>query len=138
VRSCCAVWAEPDGFVAQQLTGALVDEADLTLTMTRAHRRAVLGLAPRALARTFTVREAGELVASVKGDAVTGADVGERFRSLVRGLADARSHRGRPTATMSPTRSASTSPCTRRPAMRSQRQFCRFCSALPTSFSASR
>jgi hypothetical protein len=61
--------------------------------MTRAHRRAVLGLAPRALARTFTLREAGELVASVKGDAVTGADVGERFRGLVRGLADARSHR---------------------------------------------
>src|SRR4051795_1365012 len=52
----------PDGFVARQLTDGLVMDADLVLTMTRGHRRDVLTLAPRALARTFTLREAADIV----------------------------------------------------------------------------
>ncbi|MGY1752159.1 arsenate reductase/protein-tyrosine-phosphatase family protein [Blastococcus sp. SYSU D01042] len=56
---------EPEGFVARQLTAAMIEEADLTLAMTRRHRRDVLKLAPRAMFRTYTLREAGDLLARV-------------------------------------------------------------------------
>lgn len=88
-----ALGGDPDGFVARQLTDTLVAGADLTLTMTRAHRREVLALAPRALPRTFTLREAADLVGSTDGDAVGSADVGESLQRLVRGLAAARAYR---------------------------------------------
>lgn len=48
-------------FAARQLTAKVVCEADLVLTMTRAHRDKVLELAPRQLRRTFTVAEAARL-----------------------------------------------------------------------------
>src|SRR3954465_3555526 len=54
--------AEPGDFRARQLTQEIVESADLTLTMTRGHRKDVLGLAPRSMARTFTVREAADLL----------------------------------------------------------------------------
>ena len=43
-------------FRARQLREEHPAQADLVLAMTRGHRRDVLGLAPRALARTFTLR----------------------------------------------------------------------------------
>lgn len=49
-------------FAAQQLTPRVASSADLVLTMTRAHRDAVLELAPRQLHRTFTLREAARIV----------------------------------------------------------------------------
>lgn len=49
-------------FAARQLTSKIASNADLVLTMTRAHRDAVLELAPRQLHRTFTLREASLLV----------------------------------------------------------------------------
>jgi protein-tyrosine phosphatase len=49
-------------FSARQLSAAMVDRADLILTMTREHRSAVLRLEPRALRRTFTLTEAAALV----------------------------------------------------------------------------
>jgi protein-tyrosine-phosphatase len=86
--------AEPGDFRAQQLVETLAAEADLTLTMTRAHRRAVLALAPRALARTFTLREAADLLALLDDDLEpTGRGLGERARGLVKAMADARSRR---------------------------------------------
>ncbi|UOY00218.1 arsenate reductase/protein-tyrosine-phosphatase family protein [Blastococcus sp. PRF04-17] len=86
--------AEPGDFRARQLTDAIVADADLTLTMTRGHRRDVLARAPRALARTFTVREAAALLELLGDDfQPAGADLGERARNLVRALADARSRR---------------------------------------------
>jgi protein-tyrosine phosphatase len=48
-------------FAAQQLTSKVASNADLVLTMTRAHRDAVLELAPRQLHRTFTLREAARI-----------------------------------------------------------------------------
>ena len=53
---------DPSGFVARQLTATIASEADLVITMTRAHRNAVLELAPRLLRRTFTLAEAAHLV----------------------------------------------------------------------------
>ena len=52
------------GFRAQQLTGEMADAADLTLTMTRRHRRAVLKVSPRSMFRTYTLREAADLLLS--------------------------------------------------------------------------
>jgi protein-tyrosine phosphatase len=85
--------AEAGDFRAQQLTQQLAVEADLTLAMTRAHRREVLQLAPRALARTFTIREAAGALALVESGAAEGATFGERARRLVAAMADARSRR---------------------------------------------
>ncbi|OYN74360.1 low molecular weight phosphatase family protein [Mycolicibacterium sphagni] len=48
-------------FAARQLTQKIASAADLVLTMTRAHRDAVLELAPRQLVRTFTLAEAARL-----------------------------------------------------------------------------
>jgi protein-tyrosine phosphatase len=85
---------DPEGFVAQQLVDGLVMEADLVLAMTRGHRRDVLTLAPRALARTFTLREAADLV-QILGDDVElpGETLLERGRALVKSMATARSRR---------------------------------------------
>ena len=48
-------------FAARQLTSKIASDADLVLTMTKAHRDAVLELAPRQLPRTFTLSEAARL-----------------------------------------------------------------------------
>ena len=84
---------EPGDFRARQLTEAHTAEADLVLTMTRAHRDEVLRLAPRALARTFALREAAALLADVGPAEPDGAGPAERARALVRAMADARSRR---------------------------------------------
>jgi protein-tyrosine-phosphatase len=85
---------DPEGFVARQLVDDMAIDADLTLTMTRQHRRDVLRGAPRALSRTFTLREAADLVALVGEDVdVPGDGLAERARTLVTELAAARSRR---------------------------------------------
>lgn len=53
---------EASNFAARQLTSKIASDADLVLTMTRAHRDTVLELAPRQLHRTFTLSEAARLV----------------------------------------------------------------------------
>ncbi|KGM08997.1 arsenate reductase/protein-tyrosine-phosphatase family protein [Cellulomonas bogoriensis] len=45
------------GFSARQLTAPMVKDADLVITMTRAHRSAVARTHPAAVRRTFTLRE---------------------------------------------------------------------------------
>ena len=84
----------PDGFLARQLVDDMAIDADLTLTMTRQHRRDVLRMAPRALARTFTLNEAAGLLDIVGEDVeVPGDGLAERAHNLVRELAAARSRR---------------------------------------------
>ncbi len=86
--------AEPGDFRAQQLTERLPARADLILTMTRSHRRDVLAMAPRGLARTFTLREAAALLDDVPRAAdLAGESAAERAESLVAALASARSRR---------------------------------------------
>ncbi|MDK3257141.1 hypothetical protein [Blastococcus capsensis] len=85
---------DPAGFQAQQLTGELIDAADLTLTMTRRHRRAALKLAPRAMFRTYTLREAADLLtgADLRGLPPIGS-LDERARTLVAALGAQRATR---------------------------------------------
>lgn len=86
--------AEAGDFRAQQLLENHAVQADLILTMTRTHRRDVLHLHPRGLARTFTVREAAALLELLGPDAASdGENLRERGRTLVKALADARSRR---------------------------------------------
>lgn len=85
---------EPGGFVARQLTDEYAAGADLTLTLTRAHRRSVLNRAPRGLARTFTLLEAADLASLVPSDVdLAGDSYPERCRSFVREMAAARARR---------------------------------------------
>jgi protein-tyrosine phosphatase len=53
---------DASNFTARRLTSRIASDADLVLTMTRAHRDAVLELAPHRLRRTFTLSEAARLV----------------------------------------------------------------------------
>jgi protein-tyrosine phosphatase len=52
---------DASNFAARQLKPTIAEDADLVLTMTRAHRDDVLKLAPQQLHRTFTLREAARL-----------------------------------------------------------------------------
>jgi protein-tyrosine phosphatase len=82
---------DPAGFRARQLVDAMAIDADLTLTMTRAHRREVLRLAPRALSRTFTLREAADLVQLLGADVdPPGEGLADRARTLVQQMHAAR------------------------------------------------
>ncbi|MCK9896574.1 protein-tyrosine-phosphatase [Frankia sp. AgB32] len=58
---------DPAEFRARPLTADLVEASDLVLTATREHRSEVVGLAPRALRRTFTMREFSRLTSGVRG-----------------------------------------------------------------------
>jgi protein-tyrosine-phosphatase len=84
---------DPGEFRARQLADGMATETDLTLTMTRGHRDVVLSRAPRALARTFTLREAADLLARVGDAPLDGASLPERARKLVQLMAAARSER---------------------------------------------
>ena len=56
-----ALGGDPSNFAARQLNSRIASDADLILTMTRAHRGAALQLAPHQLHRTFTLSEASRL-----------------------------------------------------------------------------
>ncbi|MCV2491123.1 hypothetical protein OF117_17375 [Geodermatophilus sp. YIM 151500] len=90
-----ALGGSGSGFVARQLTDEIAADADLTLALTREHRRAVLQQAPRALARTFTLLEAADLASLVPdGPALLpGAPLPDRWRALVKQMAIARARR---------------------------------------------
>jgi protein-tyrosine phosphatase len=67
-------------FRARELTTEMVESADLVLVASREHRAAVVTMVPRAVTRTFTLREFGRLAA--------GVDVGALpFDVVARGLA---------------------------------------------------
>jgi len=85
--------AEAGDFRARQLVDGMATAADLTLTMTRRHRHYVLQHDPRALARTFTLREAADLIERLGDTPCEGATLAERAGNLVKSMAAARSQR---------------------------------------------
>ena len=87
--------AEAGDFRARQLQDVTAAEAGLVLTMTRSHRHQVLERTPRALQRTFTLREAADLVQLVEEEEEEGAAAGsaDAPAGLVSRIAAARSRR---------------------------------------------
>lgn len=71
---------DPTEFAARHLTARIASNADLVITMTTAHRDAVLELAPRQLRKTFTLIEAARLVTEC--DARSVADLASRRSQL--------------------------------------------------------
>jgi len=53
---------DPGGFRSHHFEGAMAEEADLVLTMSRNQRREVLGKNPRGHRRTFTLLAAADLL----------------------------------------------------------------------------
>lgn len=86
----------PGTFRARQFVPAHVEQADLVLTMTRAHRRDVLQHSPRGMSRTFTLLEAADLLSMLPPDLTLPQpdDLGARGTALVAALARGRSARG--------------------------------------------
>ena len=72
------VGADPAGFEARVLTEAQLREADLVLAMTRAHRSAIVELAPAAVRRCFTLREYARLLGQLPPTALPDGSPGER------------------------------------------------------------
>ncbi|WP_264002528.1 arsenate reductase/protein-tyrosine-phosphatase family protein [Mycolicibacterium poriferae] len=66
---------DASGFAARRLGTRTLAGADLVLGMTKAHRDAILELAPQKLHRVFTLAEASRLASDGKAKAV--ADLGE-------------------------------------------------------------
>ncbi|MBA2390932.1 MAG: hypothetical protein H0V67_11840 [Geodermatophilaceae bacterium] len=82
------------GFVARMLEERHVAEADLVLTMSLKQRRTVLGISPRAMSRTFTLREAHALMQGIALAALPGGtDLTERGQALVSALGRQRASR---------------------------------------------
>jgi protein-tyrosine phosphatase len=76
--------ASVDEFAAQDVTRELVEDSDLVLAMTRAHRSAVARDAPRVLPRLFTLREFARLASAAANDGWDGPSrPAPRLRALV-------------------------------------------------------
>lgn len=65
---------DPTAFRSRRLTKALIDEADVVLTATAAHRTFVLQERPRAVPRTFSLGQLAAAVDSVPQE-LTGAEL---------------------------------------------------------------
>ncbi len=61
---------DASNFAARQLTAKIASGADLVVTMTKAHRDAVLELAPNKLHKTFTLMEAARLIAECEAKTI--------------------------------------------------------------------
>lgn len=75
--------AEPGGFAARRLTERLLQPADLVLALTRAHRGDVAELWPKAVRRTFTLKEFARLLGEVDLAALPSGSPGERLRAAL-------------------------------------------------------
>lgn len=81
-------------FWAGKVNADLASSTDLTLTMTRQEQEEVLAVAPRSLARTFTLLEAVDLLSMFDPDEGSGGKaVPERARRVVHSMAAARTRR---------------------------------------------
>ncbi len=79
-----------DGFTATWLREPQVEWAELVLAATADHKAQVLQLEPRALRRTFTLRELARLAAYVRPEDLPPGTVGGRLRALAAAAAELR------------------------------------------------
>lgn len=82
------VGVDEGGFVARELSAAMVRDADLVLGATRQHRSVVLGHEPAALRRSFTLKEMARLVEVVPAE--SGESPADRAGRVVEAAAKAR------------------------------------------------
>jgi protein-tyrosine phosphatase len=75
--------AEPGEFAARRLTERVVQPADLVLALTRAHRGDVAELWPKAVRRTFTLKEFARLLGELDPESLPPGSPGERLRAAV-------------------------------------------------------
>lgn len=73
-RIAASLGAHDRSHRARALTDPLLDGAGLVLVASRAHREKVLARVPRALRRTFTIREAGRIATLLPPGAPTSVD----------------------------------------------------------------
>lgn len=82
------------GFRARQIEPDMVSAADVVLTMTRQQRTKVLNTSPRALSRTFTLREAHSMLAELsRTELAPPGDLDQRGRQLVAAMVRQRANR---------------------------------------------
>ena len=74
---------DPTGFSARSLTERLLRPADLVLALTRDHRGDVVELWPKAVRRTFTLKEFARLLAELDPALLPAGSVAERLRAAV-------------------------------------------------------
>jgi protein-tyrosine phosphatase len=72
-----------DGFVARWLAPGLIQEADLVLAVTRAHRSLVAEAWPKAVRRTFTLREFARLLSCIDMAALPAGTPADRLRAAI-------------------------------------------------------
>lgn len=75
--------ADPERFVARQLTPELLGEADLVLTMTLEQRAATVELLPRAVRHTFTFLQFARLLARVAPELLSAVPTDQRFAAAI-------------------------------------------------------
>jgi protein-tyrosine phosphatase len=87
-----AFGGDPAGFLARDLTPALIAESDLVLTATRAHRGKVALMHPKALRQVFTFCDFADLVQGIDGLSarVTQTDPGAWVRQVTEEAASRR------------------------------------------------
>jgi len=87
-------------FVARQLTPGLIEDANLILTMTRAHRVQVLDIVPAAVRRTFTLLDFAKWLSVAGARDVAGTTPAERLCAVLGRVPDLRAraprHRSQP------------------------------------------
>jgi protein-tyrosine phosphatase len=88
------VGLEEAPFKARRLSERLLQEADLILALTRAHRGFVVDLWPAAVRRSFTLREFARLLSQVNQSALPRGTPAARLRAAIP-LAAAQRGRGR-------------------------------------------
>lgn len=74
-----------EAHAARYLTEGLLREPDLVLAMDRAHRRAIVELAPSKLRTAFTIREFERLSAATPDEAIRAGAAGDDPRDRLRG-----------------------------------------------------
>ena len=72
-----------DGFAARRLSPGLIQEADLVLALTRAHRSLVAEAWPKAVRRTFTLREFARLLSCIDMAALPAGTPADRLRAAI-------------------------------------------------------
>jgi protein-tyrosine phosphatase len=94
IKLLSLVGVDGSGHVARRVTADMLSNATLILTATRAQRRTVVTIHPRAVRSTFTMRQFGRLLSQPGAAAgpVSEDSVEERVRALIRSASAGRSY----------------------------------------------